>query len=284
MEQHISPVTAAHIGEAVRALGLTGKPLAIHASLRSFGRIEGGADALIQALLSEGCTLLVPTFSSGFAVPAPPDMRPLRNGCGDYGWMDADRSSGASAALASAIYEPGSMELDRDSMGALPAAVLRLPDSLRGNHPLNSFAAVGPLAEELIAGQRPDDVYAPLRKLAERGGEAVLMGVGLERLTLLHLAEQMAGRALFRRWALDADGRTMLAEVGNCSEGFGKLARLLAPVGKHRTVGASGWQVYPAAACLALASEAIRETPAITHCDDPGCDRCPDAVLGGPIL
>jgi len=283
MEQGIVAVTASHIVQAAQALGLSGKPLSVHASLRSFGRIEGGADALIQALLSEGCTLLVPAFSFGYAVPAPPDMRPLRNGCGDYGWMGDDDGPIPGAAHA-AIYNPGSMELDRDSMGALPAAVLQLPGRRRGSHPLQSFAAIGPLAEELVAGQRPDDAYAPLRKLAERGGEAVLMGVGLERLTLLHLAEQLAGRELFRRWALDAAGQTMFAEVGSCSEGFGKLAGLLAPIARHGLAGASRWQVLPAAACLDIAAAAIRETPAITHCGDPGCDRCPDAVLGGPLM
>jgi len=283
MNKKAIAVTRAQIAQAVEAMGLTGKPVCVHASLRSFGRVEGGAEALIEAMLGEGCTLLVPTFSSSYAVPAPPDMRPLRNGCGDYGWMDGEAGLDAGAADAR-IYDAASLELDRDSMGALPAAVLQMPGSLRGDHPLNSFAAIGPLADALIAGQRPDDVYAPLRKLAELNGEVALMGVGLERLTLLHLAERMAGRELFRRWALDASGRTTLVEVGSCSEGFGKLDRLLDPIVKRHTVGASMWQVYPAAACLAIAADAIRETPAITHCGDPGCDRCHDAVLGGPIL
>jgi aminoglycoside N3'-acetyltransferase len=276
-------VTQEQIAHAIRSLGLSNKPLAVHASLRSFGTVEGGAETVIHACLQEGCTLLVPTFSSGYEVAAPPDMRPQQNGCGDYSWM-TQSAADASAESAAASYDPGSLEIDRDSMGAIPAAVLQMPGSRRGRHPLNSFAAIGPMAEVLIAGQQPDDVYAPLRKLAESGGDVVLMGVGLERLTLLHLAEQLAGRTLFRRWARDASGAAMMVEVGSCSEGFGSFAQALSPLARHAEVGASRWQIYDAAEVLSVASAAIRETPSITHCGDPGCDRCHDAVLGGPIL
>jgi len=52
-------------------------------------------------------------------------------------------------------------------------------------------------------------VFKPLRALSETGGYVVLMGVGLEAMTLIHLAEQMAGRNRFRRWANGPDGRPM---------------------------------------------------------------------------
>ena len=276
-------VSQEQIAHAIQALGLSKKPLAVHASLRSFGIVEGGAESVVRAILQEGCTLLVPAFSSAYEAAAPLDMRPERNGCGDYSWMAPPAAAGSSEAALDS-YVPSSSELDRDSMGAIPAAVLQMPGRQRGRHPLNAFAAIGPLAEELIAGQRPDYVYAPLRKLAERGGDVVLMGVGIERLTLLHLAEQMAGRTLFRRWAREASGDVIMAEVGSCSEGFGQLADVLAPHVRHAEVGASHWRIYNAAAVLTAASAAIRETPSLTHCGDPGCDRCRDAVLGGPLL
>jgi len=65
---------------------------------------------------------------------------------------------------------------------------------------------VGPLAQQLISGQQPLNVYAPFRALAEAGGWVVLMGVGPDKLTLLHYAEQLAGRIPFRRWANDPAG------------------------------------------------------------------------------
>jgi aminoglycoside N3'-acetyltransferase len=269
-------VTAEDIRQAVRALGLSGLPLCVHASLRSFGRVEGGPRAVVDALLAEGCTVLVPTFSTAaYEVwPDPPDCIE-RNGLG----------LGAPAGLTSgtrSYYSPVARDIDRD-MGALPAAVLTMPGRVRGDHPINSFSAVGPLAPELIAGQRPRNVYAPLEALAAAGGAVVLMGVGLERMTLLHLAEQHAGRAPFIRWAHGPDDRVMRVEAGGCSEGFPNLARALASVMTQVQIGRSRWAVLSAAAALRTAAAAIRANPAITHCADSTCERCNDAVRGGPL-
>jgi aminoglycoside 3-N-acetyltransferase len=110
------------------------------------------------------------------------------------------------------------------------------------------------------------------------------MGVGLERMTLLHLAEKEAGRVLFRRWANDAHGQTIAVEVGGCSEGFGKLAPCLRPVMRETNVGQSKWMLFPVAQALENAAAAIRANPQITHCEIETCERCNDAVKGGPIL
>ena len=37
--------------------------MVVHSSLASFGRVEGGAAAVVQAFLDEGCTIVVPAFS-----------------------------------------------------------------------------------------------------------------------------------------------------------------------------------------------------------------------------
>src|SRR6185436_9335886 len=89
------------------------------------------------------------------------------------------------------VFTNDSTEIDRD-MGAIPAAILSWPGRVRGLHPLDSLTALGPRAEELASRQTPTDVYAPLEALARAGGYVVLMGVGLERMTLLHLAEKRA--------------------------------------------------------------------------------------------
>ena len=98
-------------------------------------------------------------------------------------------------------------------MGAIPAEVVRRPGRARGGHPLCSVAAIGPDAARIVAGQVSDDVYAPLRGLAESDGSLVLLGVGLTSATLLHLAEEGAGRTLFRRWARGADGEIRMVPV-----------------------------------------------------------------------
>ena len=103
-------------------------------------------------------------------------------------------------------------------------------------------------------------------------------------MTLLHLAEKEAGRALFRRWANDPHGQPMAVEVGGCSEGFGRLEPYLRPVMRRINVGQSKWTLLPADQALAYAAAAIHADPQITHCGVKTCERCNDAVKGGPIL
>jgi len=271
-------VTQENVQRAAEQLGIAGTPSCVHASLRSFGRVEGGAISVVEGLLAARCTVLVPTFSS-FDVP-PPDvraMRPERNGW-DYAPVPRDESGGPR------IFTPASMELDQEDMGAVSAAVLAMRNRVRGNHPLNSFTAVGPLAHDLIDGQEPTAVYRPLEILTDRDGWVVLMGVSLRSLTLLHLAEKSAGRQLFRRWANDSHGRVMMVEAGGCSLGFERFESVLAPMERRITVGQTTWRAYRGKEALEAAGQAILDDPFITHCGNDECHRCRDAVLGGPVF
>jgi aminoglycoside N3'-acetyltransferase len=265
------------IRQGVRALGLVGRPLCVHASLRSFGRLVGGAADVIDGLLAEGCTVMVATHSSEYAVAPTPGMRPEQNGVCYEPYTRPTPGTGR-------IFTPESDEMDREWMGAVPAALIDRPGRVRGDHPLDSFTAVGPLAEALIAGQTPLDIFAPVEALARAGGWVVLMGVGLDRMTLLHLAEYRAGRNPFIRWANGRDGRPGPVAMGGCSDGFEALAPALAPLLRETRVSESLWRAYPAAETVVAAARAIWRRPRITHCGQPTCQRCDDAVLGGPIL
>ncbi|HEX5415397.1 MAG TPA: AAC(3) family N-acetyltransferase [Chloroflexota bacterium] len=273
MENSVSTST---VRNSIQKLGLSGRCLEVHASLRSFGWVDGGASTIVDALLAEGCTVLVPTFSWGFGVPPPPGWRLPRNA-----W-DYDACPGPTDGIGKS-FAPDSNAIDAD-MGAIPAAVLAMPARVRGYHPENSFTAVGPLARDLVAGQAPLDVYAPLKELARRDGAAVLMGVGLDKLTLLHLSERNAGRRLFRRWASGRDGRPLEMETGGCSDGFPNLEPHLAHLERRDVVGESTWRVFDAGAVLEAATRIIERDPAITHCSNADCPECNDAVAGGPVV
>ena len=54
------------------------------------------------------------------------------------------------------VYSPEVLDIDRD-MGAIPATLVAWPGHVRGNHPLDSFTAIGPRAAELVAEQTPLD-------------------------------------------------------------------------------------------------------------------------------
>mgnify|MGYP000091252874 CR=1 FL=1 len=261
---------------ALHNRNLAGQAVCVHSSLRSFGRVEGGAPSVVAAFLAEGCTLLVPTFSYTFAVAPPPELQVARNGW-DYGSFYGPRADDGR------IYTTASQEID-DDMGAIPTAVVTMAGRVRGDHPLNSFSAVGPLAAQLAETQQPLAVYAPLRALVELGGYVLLMGVALDKMTLLHYAEQEAGRVPFRRWANDSTGKPQMVQAGSCSDGFERFAPILQPWQRAAMVGQSEWHLYPARETMLAATAAIRANPHLTHCGRADCERCRDAELGGPIL
>lgn len=270
-------VTEQEIRGALRTLGLTGRAVCVHSSLRSFGYVEGGANTVVGAFLAEGCTILVPTFSSSaFELDPSAHARFERNGW-DY---DRPRVKERDSEV---TYTTDSTLIDGD-MGAIPTAIVSWPGRVRGRHPTDSFSALGPRAAELVSGQTPADVCAPLAALARAGGYVALLGVGLERMTLLHLAERESGRELFRRWARDEGGRPSVVVVGGCSEGFGGLEPALRPITRTFVVGRSTWRVLPADEAVARAAEAIRADSLITHCGEVGCERCRDAAAGGPVV
>ncbi|MBN2004061.1 MAG: AAC(3) family N-acetyltransferase [Anaerolineae bacterium] len=248
------PVTLDDIQTAIIQLELAGQPLCVHASLRSFGQVQGGAQTVVEGLLRQGCTVMVPTHSYEAYHLSSPDCE-----------IAGPRIPG---------YTTESNRIDVHSMGAIPVYVLRKAERARGNHPLDSFTAVGPLASQLVASQTPDDTYAPVRLLGQLNGYMLMMGVGLNKMTALHLAERLAGRPLFTEWARGANGQPVPVNIGGCSEGFVNFDPILAPVERRVRVGQSVWRIFPVAPMLELAVQAIRANPRITHCGDNDCTEC----------
>lgn len=208
--------------------------------------------ALLACLVREsqrrviaGCT----TRASRSSVPRPSDRAPLERNGVDPGFKGPTEG-------VRRVYTPACGEIDQD-MGAVAAEIVRMAGSASGEHPLNSFAAAGPDARELVAGQTALDVYAPIRELVGRGGYTVLMGVGLEAMTALHLAEQMAGRRLFRRWANGPDGEVMDVSVGGCSRGFSALDAVLSTVERKQRVGNGLCRAFPLREVLAPAGNRV---------------------------
>jgi aminoglycoside N3'-acetyltransferase len=263
-------VTLARIADGIRALELGERPVCIHVSMRSFGRLEAGAATVVGGVLEAGSTVLVPTFSHQFGVAPPDDDRPRQNAF-DYS-QPRDSPGFGRVFRPDAQVEPW--------LGAVPAYVVTRPELVRGANP-GSFAALGPLAAELIVDD-PRDTFGPLRALVRLGGWVVLMGVGLNRMTLLHLSEVIAGRRPFIRWVNGPGDVPMRIRVGECSEGFPNLAPSLAHLIRTTTVGGSTWNAFPAAETVIAAAEAIRSDPQITHCGRE-CIECRDAIAGGPI-
>jgi len=163
-------ITAADIVSGLRALGVTaGDVVLAHSSLKSFGKVDGGADAVINALLEvvgPGGTAMVPTLtgSEEFSPDNPPVFDVLNTPC----WT-----------------------------GAIPETFRRRPGAARSLHPTHSVSVIGPDADFLIRDhmtcKTPCGPDSPYLRLAERDGKVVFFGVNLTSCTLLHGVEEIAG-------------------------------------------------------------------------------------------
>ena len=158
--------------EEIRALGLPPGCLCFtHSALSRLGRVEGGADSVRDALLEglgPGATLAVPTFGSFFLE-------------GRRQVWDRERSP--------------------SRMGALTESGRLHPNARRSEHPSHPIAALGPLAEPLTVGHRgsPFGPDGPLARLLSLDAVILLLGVGWEAATLLHLVEERQA-VPYRRW------------------------------------------------------------------------------------
>lgn len=182
MEQQ-RPHTVTSLAADLRALGVApGDVLLLHASRSSVGFVAGGRQAIVQAVLDAlgpAGTLVVPTHTSDNTDPAswqnPPVPEP---------WWPVIREQ-------SPGFDPALTPASR-WMGVIAETVRNWPGAVRSNHPQVSFAAVGPRAVDVTAGHRLDDALgedSPLGAVYRLDGKVLLLGVGHDSNTSLHLAE-----------------------------------------------------------------------------------------------
>lgn len=247
----------------------------VHSSCRSLGPVEGGADTVVAALLDalgpDG-TLMVPTFTTQLTDPVNWPV-PLHG---------AERD-GVMARMPT--YHP-----DRSPshhMGAVNEAVRRHPGSFRSAHPVTSWTAVGPLAHELLDDHPLDDpegVDGPLGRAWRRGARILLVGVGQDVDTTIHLAECMLDlphlHAMRDRYPVDGPGgRTWHAveKTTHCSDGFTAFEPVLREAGglSTFTLGDATVQLTSAAEVVRVATELLTREPTALLCHDPECPSCP---------
>lgn len=257
------------LAAAIERLGLAGRPVCLHSALRSFA-VRVSPQDLVAALVGSGCTVLVPTFSPSFAAPRPGGQSSVPDNAEDDGSIPRLDPPVA--------YSPDSRDID-PAMGAAPRFILEHPARVRGNHAVSSFAALGPLAAELVGPQSPHDVFAPLRELVSREGAVLLVGVGLTACTALHLGEEQAGDPLLVRWARGSDGGVGSVRHGGCSRGFEGLAAPLAHLETAIHVLGSRWRSYPAGPLVAAAQLLFTGDPRAGRCADATCARCRDRAI-----
>jgi aminoglycoside 3-N-acetyltransferase len=198
----VAPITRDRLVQDMRGLGVAaGDVVMVHVSLSALGWVIGGAQTVVEALLAavgERGTIVMAAQSSHLSDPAHWSNPPV-----PPEWFDAIRAE-------TPAYDPVLTPIR--GIGAVAECFVRHPRTLRSSHPLASFAANG-AAAEVIAGRHPltpglGDA-SPLGRLYELDARVLLVGVGHDRNTSLHLAEHRAawpGKRLYPQGAPVAQG------------------------------------------------------------------------------
>ncbi|MDN3295236.1 AAC(3) family N-acetyltransferase [Streptomyces ficellus] len=158
--------------------------LLVHSSLRAVGPVAGGAQAVLRAVrgaLGPGGTVVVPTFTAGNSDTSSAYRERV------CGLGEAER---AAVRAAMPPYDPDTMP--SDGVGILPEIVRTRPGAVRSAHPQTSFAALGPHAERVVSGHRPDchlGEESPLARLYDLGARILLLGTAFAGCTAFHLGE-----------------------------------------------------------------------------------------------
>lgn len=159
-------VTLAQLLSDLRRLGISpGSVLAVHASLSSLGYVQGGAETVIAALMEavgpEGTLVML---HDRFSPPVPLD--------------EADRTAGVTWKVRKL---PWSDLQAHTGMGRIADTFAQRPDVARGPQRQHVLVAWGRRAGWLCQGWQ---------SIMDAGGRILMLGVQMDRCSVLHLVEQ----------------------------------------------------------------------------------------------
>ena len=240
----------------LHALGVApGDVLMVHTSFRRVRPIDGGPVGLIEALrrcLGPHGTLVMPS------------------------WTGDDESP----------FDPATTPPDPD-LGVVAGTFWRLPGVLRSDHAF-AFAAEGAKAAAILADGMvlpPHQPESPIGRVLAHDGRILLLGVGHDANTALHLAELMAGVPYRRKKHITVlrDGRPTridYQENDHCCERFDQAGAWLAAAGLQREgpVGHAPSTLMRCRDVIETALAKLRSDPFVfLHPQGSGCEACDDA-------
>lgn len=255
---HTGPavLSQAAVEDQLRAIGVQpGDVLLVHTSFRATRPVEGGPAGLIEALrgaLGPGGTLVMPSWSGDDDQPFDPATSPAS---GD--------------------------------LGVLADTFWRLPGVRRSDHP-HALAAAGPRAEWILADPLPLPPHisaSPVGRVYELDGQVLLIGVGHDADSTLHLAELLAGvpYRVPRHCTVLREGRAVRIEYGendHCCERFSLADEWLRERGlqSEGRVGHAHARLARSRDIVAVALEQLSRDPLVfLHPAGAGCAECDEA-------
>jgi aminoglycoside 3-N-acetyltransferase len=240
----------------LRELGVRpGDVLLVHMSYRAVRPVDGGPAGVVEALLravgSEG-TIVMPSWGVDDDIPFDPAVTPVA----------AD-------------------------LGVTAELFRRRPGVRRSEHPF-AFAALGPHAATVTADPLPLPPHgpaSPVGRVYDLDGRVLLLGVGHDADTTIHLAEALAGvpYRVPKHCTVLAGGRAVRVEYGendHCCQRFALVDEWLRPRGLQRegTVSHAEARLTASRDIVAVVRERLAEDPLIfLHAAGSGCAECDEA-------
>lgn len=246
-------LSTADVVRQLCALGVeSGGVLLVHTSFRAVRPIQDGPLGLIRALreaLGPDGTLVMPSASDNDDLPFDP------------------RTSRSAADL-----------------GAVADIFWRQPGVERSAHPF-AFAAIGPRAAEVVADPLPLPPHirqSPVGRVHDLDGQVLLLGVGHDADTSLHLAELLAGAPyrVPRHCTVLRDGAPVRIEYGendHCCLRFAQADQWLRAAGLQNEgrVGHAWARLARARDIVQLAVQQLAGEPLVfLHPTGGGCEEC----------
>jgi aminoglycoside N3'-acetyltransferase len=241
----------------LKALGIKpGDGLVVHSAFSTVGKVRGGPDAMIDALLEvvgpEG-HIMFPAFA--FHI----DLGP---------------------------YDPATTPT---TMGILAETARKRPQFYRSDFPNNSVIVAGPSADQIAENHvsrghcRPGD---PFDRFAMMGGYVMQLGVPFRNNTTVHIGEcyadlphrriSMAGPYITLTYA---DGKQRVHNVSGgpeCSEGFGAVEGIM----RERNhivdgyIGVAPVRLMKGRDVILDTVDLVKRAPWALYCNNPECSPC----------
>jgi aminoglycoside N3'-acetyltransferase len=237
--------------EQLQTLGVRpGSVLVVHTAFSKVAPVEGGprglTDALLAALGPQG-TLVMPSLSDEDEIPFDATRTPCRG------------------------------------MGVVADTYWRMPGVLRSDNP-HAFAASGPKAAEVLADHPvdvPHGLDSPVGRVHDVDGDVLLLGIGHDANTTIHLAENLAGvrYRLPHHVTVTRDNRPIrvdYVEVDHCCQNFARMDGWLGDSAGQRigTVGRAEARLARSRDIVAAALAKLRDDETVFLHTAGVCDEC----------
>jgi aminoglycoside 3-N-acetyltransferase len=171
-------------------------------------------------------------------------------------------------------------ELQPDKeIGEIAHRLCSWPASRRSRHPAYSFVAVGNDSDRLVRSYSLTDPLQPLKTLLKQDSFVLTVGVELESVSVIHMAEQQVlPRKYPRERALTMSSTgPVWVEVHalGCSVGFQKLGTHIGQRDiQQAKIGSGIARLYPMKELIATAQRVLDDDPMALACGRAECLSC----------